>query len=225
LPDQKLAVCLATSLAAALSSRSATIEAADEATNKAGRAGAEIATSGTGKSYGLVLKGGNDFGAATGVTGAAAVAALNHARPLGRFKRDTRGVSHSRSDDAHPELSFDRSRFMSTDGMISRRKWLMKSALFTATAGAPPLLTSASSTEGKTSKSVVHYQDHPKQMQMCGMCKFFISGGGSEGGMMGGGMMDGGMMGQGMMAAGACQAVEGRISPMGWCVLYAPRGA
>ena len=38
-------------------------------------------------------------------------------------------------------------------------------------------------------------------------------------GMMG----QGGMMGRGMMGAGACQVVEGRISPMGYCDLYAPR--
>ena len=119
---------------------------------------------------------------------------------------------------------------MSTDGKISRRKWLIKSALFTAATGSPLLLASASSAEGKASKSVVHYQDHPKQMQMCGMCKFFVSAGGRGGGMMGGdtmgqGMMGGGMMGPGMMAVGACQVVDGRISPMGWCVLYAPRGA
>jgi hypothetical protein len=124
---------------------------------------------------------------------------------------------------------------MSTDGKISRRKWLIKSALLTAAAGVPPLPTSTSFAESKASKSVVHYQDHPKQMQMCGMCKFFISAAGGRGGMMGGGMMGGGMMGQGMMgggmagqgmmAAGACQVVEGKVSPMGWCVLYSPAGA
>ena len=48
-----------------------------------------------------------------------------------------------------------------------------------------------------------------------------MSGGMMGGGMMGGGMMGGGMMGGGMMAAGACEVVEGRISPMGWCDLYA----
>jgi hypothetical protein len=118
---------------------------------------------------------------------------------------------------------------MSTDGKISRRKWLIESALFTAATGSPLLLASASSAEGNASKRVVHYQDHPKQMQMCGMCKFFVSAGGRGGGMMGGdtmgqGMMGGGMMAPGMMAVGACQVVDGRISPMGWCVLYAPRG-
>jgi hypothetical protein len=56
-------------------------------------------------------------------------------------------------------------------------------------------------------------------MQMCGMCKYFISANGRRGGMMGGGM------GPGMMRAGTCDVVEGRISPMGGCILYAPSRA
>jgi hypothetical protein len=69
---------MAASLDAALSSRSATIEAADEAANEIGRdrkmtkAGREMVVHGTGRSYGLVLKGRNGFAAAAGVTGAAA---------------------------------------------------------------------------------------------------------------------------------------------------------
>ncbi len=103
---------------------------------------------------------------------------------------------------------------MPTDRKISRRTWLTKLALSMAATGVPPILASASPTEEKASKSVVHYRDYPEQMQMCGMCKFFVGGG-----MMGGGMMGGGMM------AGECQVVKGRISRMGWCDLYAPRGA
>ena len=122
---------------------------------------------------------------------------------------------------------------MSTERKISRRKWLSSAALFTATAGGSSLVPYSSSAEGKVSKSTAQYQDYPKAMQMCGMCKYFITASGRRGGMMGGGMMGGGMMGggmmgggmgPGMMAAGTCQVVEGRISPMGWCVLYAPSG-
>ena len=122
---------------------------------------------------------------------------------------------------------------MSTDEKLSRRTWLRKTVLFTAAIGAPSLLGSpASSSQGKASKSVVHYRDYPKGMQMCGMCKLFegsgmmsdgmMGRGMMAGGMMGGGMVGGGMMGRGMMA-GECEVVEGRISPMGWCDLYAPR--
>jgi hypothetical protein len=113
---------------------------------------------------------------------------------------------------------------MPPDGKISRRAWLTKVTLLMAAAGVSPKLASASPTEEKASKSVVHYQDYPRQMQMCGMCKFFDGGGMMGHGMMGGGMMGGGMMGHGMMA-GECQVVKGRISRMGWCDLYAPRGA
>ncbi len=111
---------------------------------------------------------------------------------------------------------------MSTEKKISRRKWLTSVALLTGTAGASSLLPYLSSAQGKASKSAVQYQDYPKQGKACWTCKFFNSAGGRRRGMMGCGMMDG--MGPGMMAAGTCQVVEGRISPMGWCTLYAPRG-
>jgi uncharacterized membrane protein len=76
--DQTLPARIAASLAAALSSRSATIEAANETTNETGKdqktkkTGAEIAVRRTGKTYGLILKGGNPFVAGAGVTGASA---------------------------------------------------------------------------------------------------------------------------------------------------------
>ena len=106
---------------------------------------------------------------------------------------------------------------MSTHRKISRRTWLKGMALLSA-AGAPLLPASAAAqAKAKASKATVHYQDQPKGMLMCHMCKFYISAGGSRSGMMGRGMMGGGMMG-----AGACQVVEGEISPMGYCDLYAP---
>jgi hypothetical protein len=108
--------------------------------------------------------------------------------------------------------------------MISRRIWLANLTLLMA-AGIPP--KSASAAEGKASKSVVHYQDYPKENQMCGMCKYFAGHGMTGDGMMGRGMMGRGMMGDGMMGRAMmakCQVVEGSISPMGWCDLYSPRG-
>ena len=96
---------------------------------------------------------------------------------------------------------------MPTNRKMSRRTWLRKVGLLTTAAGLPLMLASASEAAQKVSKSVVHYRDYPKEMQMCGMCKFFE----------GGGMMRGGMM------AGRCEVVEGRISRMGWCDLYAGR--
>jgi len=113
---------------------------------------------------------------------------------------------------------------MPSDRKISRRTWLTKVTFFMAATGVLPKLASASPTEEKASKSSVHYRDYPNHMQMCGMCKFFEGGGMMGGSMMGGGMMGHGMMGHGMMA-GECEVVKGRISHMGWCDLYAPRGS
>src|SRR4051794_28591465 len=98
--------------------------------------------------------------------------------------------------------------------MISRRTWFKVFTLFSVGGLVPPLLTSTSAA-AKAEKSAVHYQDSPKGMQMCHMCKFFTSADGHRSGMMGGGMM----------GSGACEVVEGRVSPMGYCDLYAPRGA
>jgi hypothetical protein len=102
---------------------------------------------------------------------------------------------------------------------ISRRVWLKKVVLLSAAAWMPVMLASTAA-EAKASKASVHYRDYPKGMQMCHMCKFYIAGRGRRGG-MGGMCMGGGSM-MGMMGAGACQVVEGRISPMGWCDLYTP---
>ena len=101
---------------------------------------------------------------------------------------------------------------------ISRRSLFKEMAVFSAATVILPIL--ASTAEAKASKAAVHYRDYPKGMQMCHMCKYYNAGGGRRGG-MGGMCMDGGSM-MGMMGAGACQVVEGRISPMGWCDLYAP---
>lgn len=110
---------------------------------------------------------------------------------------------------------------MSTYGKISRRAWLKRVALVSTAAGVQLMLASTVA-EAKASKSAVHYQDYPSEMRMCHMCKFFTSTGGGRSG-MGCGMMGRSMMG--MMGAGACEVVEGRISPMGYCDLYVPLNA
>ena len=106
---------------------------------------------------------------------------------------------------------------MSTHQEISRRTWLKGLVLFSAAAG---LILGSKTAQAKATKAAVHYRDYPKGMQMCHMCRYYVAGGGRRGG-MGGMCMGGGSM-MGMMGAGACQLVEGRISPMGWCDLYAP---
>ena len=113
--------------------------------------------------------------------------------------------------------------------MLSRREWICRLLALAGVAGLIGHGRAAETPGNKASKETAKYQDHPNNMQMCGMCKFYISPGGKAGsGMMGGQMMGrdhtGGMMsGQtGMMATGTCQVVEGSINPMGWCSLYQP---
>jgi hypothetical protein len=99
---------------------------------------------------------------------------------------------------------------------ISRRTLIHGAALLSLPG--IPVLTRAA--DAKASKATVHYQENPSGMRMCHMCKFYIGGTAGRTGMMGCGMGAGSMM-----APGACQVVEGTISPMGYCDLYAPRGA
>lgn len=109
--------------------------------------------------------------------------------------------------------------------MLSRREWI-RWLLTLAGLAAFARRGQAAETPSKISKEAAKYQDQPNNMQMCGMCKFYIppggrAGSGMMGGQMGPGMMGGGMMG-GMTAPGTCELVEGTIRPMGWCVLYRP---
>ena len=53
---------------------------------------------------------------------------------------------------------------------------------------------------------------------MCGMCRFFAPTKGHSKG-----LMMGGMKANNTMAFGHCQKVAGRITPMGYCVSFAPR--
>ena len=110
---------------------------------------------------------------------------------------------------------------MEKNKQISRRSWIRTAATMVATVAAYPVVgaTAHTATRKKIAKAVVHYQDHPSGRKMCGMCIHFITAGGVAGhGMMG----DMHNMGPGMMKDGTCQLVEGRISPMGYCILFAP---
>ena len=104
---------------------------------------------------------------------------------------------------------------------ISRRSWIKITAATIVAVTTYPFVGAMThaATRKKIAKAVVHYQDHPSGHKMCGMCIHFIPTGGVAGhGMMG----DMHNMGPGMMKDGTCQLVEGRISPMGYCILFAP---
>ena len=93
--------------------------------------------------------------------------------------------------------------------MLSRRQCLRGSMLVALTRQA-----GAEETPTKITQAAAQYQDHPRNMQMCGMCKFYIPPGGQAGGRMGQGQMGPGMMGRqgmgpGMMSPGTCELVAG----------------
>jgi hypothetical protein len=108
--------------------------------------------------------------------------------------------------------------------MFSRRECIVRLLTLPGLAGLAA--RGAAETAAKVTKAATHYRERPNNMQMCGMCKFYIPRGGQAGSSMMGGQtgpgMMGGHMGPGMMGAGSCELVEGRISPMGWCDLYRP---
>jgi hypothetical protein len=100
---------------------------------------------------------------------------------------------------------FDAKMVMSTYGKISRRILLERIAAFASAAGAASLLAaSGDAAEVKAAQSMVHFQSHPNQGQMCGLCNFFSPPSGT-------------------METGSCKLVEGKISPKAWCILYAAR--
>ena len=95
-------------------------------------------------------------------------------------------------------------------GKISRRTWL-KGMLCSAAAGVSD--AGVNGCRSQSQQGGCALPDYPNGRRTCSICKFFIPTGGGHSGMMGHGMMGHGMM----MGAGACQVVEGRISPMGYC--------
>ena len=85
------------------------------------------------------------------------------------------------------------------DRKISRRTLLKGAAVVMGVA-----LTSVftgRARAAKATKAAMKYQDTPKGDQKCSNCKFFVPG-------------------KTPTAEGACQVVEGSISPQGWCTAY-----
>lgn len=81
----------------------------------------------------------------------------------------------------------------------SRRVFARRAATYTLGAaiilGLRPKLAVAQS---KMDQKAVQYQDKPKGSQQCDKCSLFQS-------------------------PDACKSVEGKISPQGWCAIFAPK--
>ncbi len=85
------------------------------------------------------------------------------------------------------------------DKRISRRTFLKGTAVVTGLALVS--VFDAKAFAAKATKAAMKYQDKPKGNQKCSNCSFFVPG-------------------KTPKANGACQVVEGSISPQGWCVSY-----
>ncbi|MCX2780881.1 high-potential iron-sulfur protein [Microbulbifer thermotolerans] len=81
---------------------------------------------------------------------------------------------------------------------ISRRQFLKLSGCSLALLPAALIATDRAVAQTKAKKEVVQYQDTPKNGQKCVDCILFE-------------------------APEACKVVEGKISPDGWCSLFAPK--
>jgi High potential iron-sulfur protein len=92
--------------------------------------------------------------------------------------------------------------FKSRSAAPSRRSILRKAVLTTGTAmlGATLIADRTATAQTKVAQSVVGYQDMPHDGQRCDNCLQF-------------------------QPPDACKVVEGKISPSGWCKIYAKKPA
>jgi hypothetical protein len=95
-----------------------------------------------------------------------------------------------------PDATTGPDALLSADRTISRRTVLGGAALIGA--GAVCLLSTRSSAQQKQKQADVQYVDKAPGADKCSGCAMF-------------------------QAPDACQGVEGKISPEGWCNIYSPK--
>ncbi|MEI9915244.1 MAG: high-potential iron-sulfur protein [Methylovirgula sp.] len=79
------------------------------------------------------------------------------------------------------------------------RRTLLGGAAFATTAAAVGLMSFRARAQQKVAQSAAQYQASPKNGQQCSTCSHF-------------------------QAPSSCDAVDGSISPNGWCALYTKKG-
>ncbi len=92
------------------------------------------------------------------------------------------------------------------DKLISRRTLLKGAAAVTCVALASAFTGKAFAAQAKSTKAAANYQDKPNGDKKCSNCNLFIPG-------------------KTPTADGACQVVEGSISPEAYCTLYSKKEA
>ncbi|MDR3510426.1 MAG: high-potential iron-sulfur protein [Caulobacteraceae bacterium] len=84
----------------------------------------------------------------------------------------------------------------------TRRTVLMGAALLTGLAGLAR--SGPAAAQGTTPQASAKYQPTPKGANKCSKCNFFVPGPNAT-------------------ALGQCKVVAGKVSPNGWCLLFAPK--
>jgi high potential iron-sulfur protein len=94
---------------------------------------------------------------------------------------------------------------VNTDQMLHCRRALLRTgtALVASFVVIPILTWSTAAAANKAAKPVLDYQDHPKNGKVCADCWAYIAKPGA--------------------AEGSCKAIEGPVSPNGWCKAYSPK--
>ena len=100
------------------------------------------------------------------------------------------------------QKSLEKSNMAKSINGITRQSFLGTVVVLPALAAFSTLGADADSS--KSSKDAMHYQTTPNGGKQCSGCKFF-------------------MPGQGADADGACQIVDGSISPHGYCTAYSAK--
>lgn len=86
----------------------------------------------------------------------------------------------------------------STNEPTSRRQMLQGGLTMLAAGAAVQAATESAIAQEKLAQNLVQYQDTPKDGAICKNCTNWVE-------------------------PNACKIVEGKISPNGWCVAYAPK--
>ncbi len=94
----------------------------------------------------------------------------------------------------------------SKDGKLSRREMIKGMAVIMGAAAVGAGIITDTASAGGMSQAAAKYQDHPKGAAHCANCTFFTPGASPT-------------------AMGTCAVVSGKISPDGWCIMYAAKGA
>ncbi len=87
---------------------------------------------------------------------------------------------------------------------VTRRTFLEGAIVLPALAAA--LTGVAAADASKAPQAQMHYQSTPNGNMHCALCKFFVAG-------------------KDASSNGACQIVDGSISPNGYCMAYTPKSS